>query len=92
MQSSHCQSGIWRLLHQKLDGFNGCTRLFSKSKGIEVAFLHSKQCLEKVSSCSDLYKGYEEPTFDGEYWHLPLNDYFLNGNIKWKELDGDYPI
>ena len=65
--------------------FNGCTRVFSKSKGIEVAFLHSKQCLEKVSSCSDLYKGYEEPTFDGEYWHLPLNDYFLNGNIKWKK-------
>ena len=33
---------------------DGCTRVFSKTLGEEVLFLHSQQCIKKLKSCLDL--------------------------------------
>ena len=69
---------------------NGCTRIYSKSKEIEVLFLHSKQCLSKQSSCPDLYASYDMTNYDGEAYHAPLEDFFSDNKINWEELNWNF--
>ena len=72
--------------------YDDCTRIFSRLKGTEVLFLHSKKCLGKEKTCPDLYGGYNLTKFDGVLWHLPLNDYFSEGKINWNGMEEDYGV
>ena len=63
---------------------NSCTRIFSRSRKCEVLFVHSVQCLNNDRSCSDLPGHYHLANYDGEYWHAPLNDFFLRAKSAGK--------
>ena len=69
-----------------------CTRIFSKSKQREVLFLHSQQCFDNTNRCPDLPSHYHLTNYDGQSWHAPLSEHFLDSKIKWETLNRRFDI
>ena len=58
---------------------NGCTPLFSSTKKIEIAILHSKMCLGGKNICA-------KRTFENTVIHLESEKYLKKGKINWQAL------
>ena len=74
-----------------------CARIFSNSQKLEVAFLHSPQCINHTNTCQDLISDIQLPNYIGNYlghpvWHAPLDDFFSNGSIHWELLSNKFSI
>ena len=73
---------------------DGCTRVFSKTLGEEVLFLHSQQCIKKLKSCPDLLSYYDIDmvNMDGKIWHAAVNNFISEGKVNWHELGRNFNI
>ena len=58
---------------------DGCNPLFTSTKKIEIAILHSKLCWGKEDSCAEL-------TCENNIIHLESEKYLQKGKINWKTL------
>ena len=74
--------------------YNGCTRVFSTFLENEIVFLHCRQCIDGVNSCSDLLPDYDSEMVnsDGEIWHAAVVDFISDGKINWEELRANFGI
>ena len=57
----------------------GCTQLFSSTKKIEIAILHSKMCLGGKNICA-------KRTCENTVIHLESEKYLKKGKINWQAL------
>ena len=74
--------------------FDGCSIIFSRNLKKEIVYLHSQKCIDGVNSCPDLLPGYDSDiiNYDGEIWHAPLDDFFSDGEVKWRILKCKFGI